>query len=779
MRATLIFARATVRRRRTQTALIGVIVALCTATMLVGLALLAAVSGPFDRTFAQLHGAHVTALFDTTKVTEDQVSATAHADGVVASAGPFPVSVASLGRPDGQTMSTPVRIAGRSGPGGGVDELKLTRGRWATGPGEIVLGSHNRFGPGGALENTFTLPGAGSVKVVGIAYSVTRTADAWMPPDEVRRVGATGSQMLYRFAPASAQTAAQLTARIAAVTAGLPADAVTGTASYLTIREQAGKSAKTISAFLTVFAVLSLIVAILVIGNVVSGAVIAGFRSIGVLKAVGFSPGQVTATYLVMMTGPALVGCAIGAVLGNLAASWMLSEFSTDYVLGLDTSPAPWLTGLVLVAIPLLVALTALVPALRAGRQSATAALASSSPQTGRGRGVQRRLSRSRLPRAVSLGLALPVVRPARTVLTLIAIVLGSATVVFATGLLTSAQRWNEAISLKDHVQVEVFNPPAGGPAQFDGDGRRQPQGTHLSDAGVIAFLQSLSGTQHVTTQAQAQAAVSGITETIGLSAYRGDSASLGYQLLAGRWFAGNGEAVVGPELLHLTGKSVGDTLTLYVQDKAVRVRIVGEAFGTHEEVFLDLTSVSFLDPDRVPSRYLVGLAPGVSVDRYIDSVADGGNAGLIATRLESQIDMVPLRIVIGTLTVLLVLVAGLGVAHTVVLNTRERRRDLAIVKAVGMTPGQVVVMAVTSMAALGLIGGVLGLPGGVAAQQRIIRLIGDSQGTALPRSVIDVYAAPALAGLVLCGVVIAVLGALLPAQRAARISTAPALHAE
>lgn len=113
------------------------------------------------------------------------------------------------------------------------------------------------------------------------------------------------------------------------------------------------------------------------------------------------------------------------------------------------------------------------------------------------------------------------------------------------------------------------------------------------------------------------------------------------------------------------------------------------------------------------------------------------------------------------------------------VLNTRERRRDLAIVKAVGMTPGQVVVMAITSMAALGLIGGVLGLPGGVAAQQRIIRLIGDSEGTELPRSIIDVYAVPSLTGLLLCGVVIAVLGALLPAQRAARVSTAAALHAE
>ena len=63
MRATWIVARAAVRRRRAQTALIGVIVTLCTAAMVVGLALLAAVSGPFDRTFAQLNGAHATVVF--------------------------------------------------------------------------------------------------------------------------------------------------------------------------------------------------------------------------------------------------------------------------------------------------------------------------------------------------------------------------------------------------------------------------------------------------------------------------------------------------------------------------------------------------------------------------------------------------------------------------------------------------------------------------------------------------------------------------------------------
>jgi putative ABC transport system permease protein len=771
--------------------MIGVIVALCTATMLVGLALLAAVSGPFDRTFAQLRGAHATVEFDSAKVTADQIAATAHAEGVVASAGPFPMAVAAPKFANGRMPGGSWRIAGRADPAGGVDDLKLTYGRWPTGPGEIAISTEFRFGPrpDHGIGQTLTLPEVGTVTVVGIAYSATQTASAWMLPAEVQKIGASGSQMLYRFAPDSAQTTDQMTQRIAAVTTGLPADGITGTSSYLTNRERAGQNAKTISSFLTVFAALSLLVAVLVIGNVVSGAVIAGFRSIGVLKAVGFSPGQVTAAYLLMMTGPALIGCAVGAVLGNLAGAWLLGQFGTNYVLGVDTTPAPALTVAVAIAIPALVALTALVPALRAGRQSATAALASQATNTGRGRGIQRRLSRSQLPRSVSLGLALPVVRPARTLLTLVAIILGSATVVFATGLLTSAQRWNDALSHIQQVQVQVGNPPAGhGPSRAAGGAegpgengtREQPTGEHLTDAQVMEFLRGLPGAQHVTMQSQTETAVSGLTENIGLYAYTGDSASIGYPVLAGRWFSGAGEAVVGTETLRLTGKSVGDLLTLFVDGKSTQVRIVGEVFTTQPEVHVDAASVSLPDAEGGPSLFLIGLKPGVTADQYINSVATGGSAGLVASYPETdQVGMAELRIVIGTLTIALLVVAGLGIAHTVVLNTRERRRDLGIVKAVGMTPGQVVVMAVTSMAALGLIGGVLGLPGGIAAQQWIIRQIGDSEGTRLPQFIIDVYTAPALAGLFLSGVLIAVIGALIPARQAARISTAEALHTE
>jgi putative ABC transport system permease protein len=648
----------------------------------------------------------------------------------------------------------------------------------------MAISSFYRFGPDPerALGLSFVVPNLGNVTVVGIGFSVTRSGDVWMQPDSVRKIGKVGYEMVYRFDPGSVKTTEQMTSRTEAVTRSLPADSVTAASSYLTIRERAGEAARTISTFLTVFAALSLMVAILVISNVVSGAVIAGFRSIGVLKAVGFSPGQVTGVYFAMMIGPAVLGSAAGAVLGHFGASWMLSQFSNDYVLGLETAPAPWLHAVTIGAMLILVALTVLAPALRAGRQSATAALSERVALTGRGRTVQKRLSRSSLPRSVSLGLALPVVRPARTLLTLVAVVLGSVTVVFATGLLTSAQRWNEALTRTAYVPVQVVNPPPGaGPMRVMGSDKRQEQGTVMTDAQVEAFLRGLPGTKYVTVAQMMEASVVGTNENISIKGHRGDSSHLGYRILSGRWFSGAGEAVMGADVLHLTGKKVGDTLTLYTDDKSITVKIVGEVFGDEQEVFVDQAMVPAPELGEDPLyQYLVGLVPGVTADEYIDRVANGGNAGLIAGKTDDDnLDLLSLRIVIGTLTALLVVVAALGVAHTVVLNTRERRRHLAITKAVGMTPGQVVIMAVTSMAALGLVGGALGLPGGVVAQRYIIQLIGESEGTALPREIIDVYSAAGLSVLFLCGVVIAVLGALLPARRAARVSTAEALHTE
>jgi putative ABC transport system permease protein len=123
--------------------------------------------------------------------------------------------------------------------------------------------------------------------------------------------------------------------------------------------------------------------------------------------------------------------------------------------------------------------------------------------------------------------------------------------------------------------------------------------------------------------------------------------------------------------------------------------------------------------------------------------------------------------------------VAALGVLNTVVLHTRDRVHDLGVFKAVGMNPGQTLVMVVSTVALTGLVAGLAAVPAGIGLQRYLVSAMAAAAGTRLPASFLNVYPGPELAVLAVAGVVIAVAGALLPAGWAARASTAAALRAE
>jgi hypothetical protein len=60
--------------------------------------------------------------------------------------------------------------------------------------------------------------------------------------------------------------------------------------------------------FVEAWALIGILMAVLIVADVVSGALVASYRRIGVLKSVGFGPAQVVVSYLVRVGLPALVG---------------------------------------------------------------------------------------------------------------------------------------------------------------------------------------------------------------------------------------------------------------------------------------------------------------------------------------------------------------------------------------------------------------------------------------------------------------------------------------
>ncbi|MGW1962652.1 ABC transporter permease [Streptomyces sp. NPDC001935] len=791
--------RSGVGRRRVQTLVIAVATMMAVASAVVAGSLMVATNAPFDHAFARQHGAHLIAQLDPKRADEAQLASTRHLEGVTASAGPFPsTTINPIGQGGGHLPA--LTLVGRPGPGKDVDALDLKSGRWARTSGEIVL-SASFQGPDlvlGATLKSSDDADARTLTVVGFALSASGSADVWATPAQVRSLATGGSvlasQMLYRFD--SAATKAQITADRKKLAAALPSGALVGTQSWLDTKRAADQGAAATIPFLFAFGVLGIVMSVIIVGSVISGAVGTSLRRIGILKAIGFTPREVVRAYVAQALIPAAAGIALGVVLGNLLAVPLLND--TESVYGtVSLSVAWWVDVVVPAGALLVVAVAALVPALRAGRLRTVEAIAvGRAPRTTRGQWAHRAAGRLPLPRPVTYGLASPFAHPVRAIAMVLAVTFGTVAATFAVGLTQSLNAVASAQDPENSADVTAISGAGGsGPgagrvqqAPAAGSGRAQaPTGSNQRQPSadpeeVRAAIAKQSGTASYYGTASGDATVAGISGTVRATLYQGDSRAGAYEMIAGHWITGRGQVVVPTHFLERTGTRIGESVRVTFQKETVSLRIVGEAFDTSDDgmqVHADLASFSKAEP----GVFHIEVEPGVSPAEYARKLAAVveplGGAAFAESAPEGENMIVLLEAMAALLTLMLVSVAGLGVLNSVVLDTRERVHDLGVCKALGMSPRQTVSLVLASVAGIGVVGGLIGVPAGFALHDYVLPVMGEAAGTRLPPSVLDVYDGTQLVLLGLAGVLVALIGAMAPAGWAAKVRTATALRTE
>ncbi|MFD0492880.1 ABC transporter permease [Streptomyces rhizosphaericus] len=433
--------RSGVGRRRVQTVVIAVATMMAVASAVVAGSLMVAAAAPFDNAFKKQQGSHITAQFDPAKASAAQLAETGKLAGVTASAGPYPSTAVRPVDRSGFQLPT-LTLVGRSGPDGAVDRVDLKSGRWAQKPGEIVLDASFE-GPAigiGTPMKTSNAKDAPTLSIVGFAVSVSKTADAWAAPAQVDALGSKGnpvlSQMLYRFG--SASTKQQILADRKKLAASVGFGALLGTESWLDTKRAADQGAAATVPFVMAFGALGIVMSVITVGSVISGAVGTSLRRIGILKAIGFTPREVVRAYVAQALIPAIVGITLGVVLGNLLAVPLLADTESVYG-GVSLSVAWWVDVAVSAAALVVVWLAALIPALRAGRLRTVEAIAvGRAPRTGRGQWAHRAMGMLPLPRPVTYGLATPFTHPVRTLAMLLAVAFGTVAATFAVGLTSS-----------------------------------------------------------------------------------------------------------------------------------------------------------------------------------------------------------------------------------------------------------------------------------------------------------------------------------------------------
>src|SRR4029077_8461473 len=140
----------------------------------------------------------------------------------------------------------------------------------------------------------------------------------------------------------------------------------------------------------------------------------------------------------------------------------------------------------------------------------------------------------------------------------------------------------------------------------------------------------------------------------------------------------------------------VGESLTAHVHGQPVRLRIVGEILDQSDDDLLlrgGWATLAAASPQLQPQQYEVQLKAGANAEAYAARIRQQSPSDLdarAADRSEANTSFLLLQGVIAGLALILTAIAVAGVFNTVVLTTREKVRDVAILKAVGMAPGQV-----------------------------------------------------------------------------------------
>ncbi|MCL6734566.1 ABC transporter permease [Streptomyces neyagawaensis] len=762
MRAMLRWAHSDLRSHRGEAlflvlATVGIVTSLLLATALFGYA-----TNPWQRLFTQSRGAHV--WIHTAPSAE--VSELARLAGVEAAAGPYRTADTTV---TSRGTRASVELRGTS-ERPEVGRPLLTSGRWLD-PGRpdgVVLESSLArtllAGPGDVLS----LPGGtGKLTVLGVADSAEpryrkgeRPGLVWAPPAALPRTAAEQGQVigLRLTDPDDTDYAVQRAVTL------LGAGAVSEVSAWQQARAEAEGDNRLLGLVLGLFGLGALVAAGLAVHGAIGTRIRGHLRDISILKAIGFTPGQVVRIFLLQHLAYALLGAVVAATLTQVLGPLLPGRLGDAVGLwqGMPGHTAA------LVAVPvgvvLFIGATTGLAAWRAGRVPPVPVPRTAVPAGGRLSGVARRALGHGLPPALVLGGHRAFTRRARSLATIARLALPLTLIVVAMSAWTTIDRFHsepERMGLAAALTVRA------------GDG--------LGDAKARALLARNPEVAAAHPGVEVAALVAGQTATIALRGLGTEAEPYPFTLAEGRPARGPDEAVAGQGLLDLLDVAVGDWVRLTVAGRPQILHIVGRSIEPDNAGRTISTSLDTLrenDPGLRPTLYQVRLRDGADAQRVAaELTAAAGPGRLDVHTVTNPADgLSPLRgVVVGLLGVLALI--GLVELLTVIGGTvRESERDLLALKAIGLSPRQITGITVTATGCTALAATAVALALGLPLAHWLIDAQGSSSGLGA-----GIARGPSPAVLSLFGAA-AVLGALalavLPALRAARRRLADTLGA-
>lgn len=517
--------------------------------------------------------------------------------------------------------------------------------------------------------------------------------------------------------------------------------------------------------FIVAFTVFAVIAAWIIIGNVVGSTVMAQTQEIGILKAVGFTPGQVRWAFVLQNMLFALVAGVAGVVAGAMLAPYAATRQAQIMGIAEDTPLQPGLLIAVVLVVEGIVFLATILPAWRGSRLNTVQSITFGAevPKV-RGNSLVGRLAQWGMPIPLALGVKDSVARPVRTLVT-----------VSGLGFAVSAATF--ALILNGTIGAVANDPSMFGiyhDISFSVEQMPVEEAEKLISK--IPELDTYYGMVW-----GGQLSVEGSDETFFLRAAGGPMKQMPLKIQEGREVQGPDEIVVGKGLLNRLGLKVGDTLHTRVKGKKAAFTIVGRFFTTNNmgrEAVVSIATLQRFVPDAKPDTFGVKLKAGADADAVVqrleEEVQDKAKVAVTDTPVPEEATQ--LQSLMLWLSGALGAIALISLFNTFFLSVLERRRELGVLKSVGMTPRQIAATVTSNGLFLGLVACVIGVPVGVAVTKLLLAGLAQILGagditTVTPWGKLALLLPLTLATTALTG--------LIPAMKAARTSTVEVLRTE
>jgi putative ABC transport system permease protein len=707
LRATARIVRADLAQRPLQAALTGLVVAIAAGALLVTLHLRAVLDEPFDDLMRATNGAHVNVVGTPAAVAR----AAAHPEVAEAGEPRRAVRVAaqlSLGRGRAVLGALPARAD--------IDRPLVIAGRLPRAPGEVTIFRGLATGEGLGPGDTLKLADGEQLAIVGVAVLALTTVDGWVTPEQLGTLtsappaeGEPQSPPRVVSAPLRLRDPESATAFAKELGGGRDMRAL----NWLEARRDFTDESRRNLTILGTATLLALLATGFTLATAIGGRVLADRRRIGLLRAVGVTPRGVTGVLLAHYLAIAALAAPFGLVAGRLLAPPILGDTLTLLGTPQPGPPGPVLAAQVLALVLVAVALATALPAWRAGRLPPVVALEPVRPAAGerasRAAGIARSL---RLPVVTMLGAKDAYVQRARALLTVASLALAGAMVVCALAFEATmdrleaqpalrAQPWDVAVDTESMPveRVEALLASVPGVAEV---GRRYGVGVTADGLPLEARVMDASPT------------------------------AFAFAVPDGRGVMRPGEVTLGRGAIESLGVQIGDRVRMAVGERSFTATLVGR----HVEPDADGRGAVML-AGTVPAEALIRptwvmqLAAGADAASVEADIARRGGERLVVWRPGESLqrEVGEMRPIVYGVTALLLAIASVNLLTTLLLGVRERRRDVAILGAVGASRRQVTGTVVAGGVILAVPAVVLGLPLGAFMFRTVVGLTDPSDG--------------------------------------------------